>query len=118
MRLLLALGLAVSLVGCGEKTTAEQCEDLLSRLEAEVETLPVACRRDADCQTVELQCYEFVSTSAAELPQSVTRLASRYRELDCCPEDFDPAAPPPIPQAECGDAEDGGRACGVLIKSR
>jgi len=113
MRLLLTLSLAATLLGCGEKTTTEQCDDLLERLQSEVETLPTACRRDADCQAVELQCYEFAPTSAAELPMAITRLASRYRELDCCPEGFDPAAPPAVPGAECGAAEEGGRLCVV-----
>lgn len=110
-RVALALLAATALAGCAEKTSRELCNDLLDRLTAEVDSLPVACRRDEDCRTVETQCFEQTATSADEIPEAVTKLALRHRNLGCCGEGTDAGEAPELAPTACAPMEGEGSRC-------
>ena len=110
-----ALGL-LALVGggaCGERRNDELCDDTADRLTFEVEQLATACRRDADCRPVQVECGGFTPMSAAEVPQRLTRLAERYEALDCCDVAFDDSVPPAPPVVTCAAPDTGPGRCEV-----
>ena len=61
---MLLLASLLAACGCGERSVRERCDDVEARLTAELAALPTGCRRDADCQPVQLSCGRLHLTSA------------------------------------------------------